>query len=182
MIASLRRRGADETETLADAFLRGRLDPADAGAAFWIAAALQVYFTRLAARLAADALRLLEQRGLCPCCGSTPSAGVVRASGQTPGARYLHCSLCSTAWHHTRAVCITCGGSRTLALRGIDGDAGVVKAETCDECRTYAKVLYEAKDTGVDAYADDLASLALDVMVSEAGWARHAPNPLLLLA
>ena len=150
--------------------------------AFWIAAALQVYFTCLAARLTADALRLLEQRGLCPCCGSTPSAGVVRASGQTPGARYLHCSLCSTAWHHTRAVCITCGGSRTLALRGIDGDAGVVKAETCDECRTYAKVLYEAKDTGVDAYADDLASLALDVMVSEAGWARHAPNPLLLLA
>ena len=182
VIASLRRRGADEAETLANAFLRGKLDPADAGPAFWIAAALQVYFTCLAARLTAEALRLLEQRGLCPCCGSTPSAGIVRVSGQTPGARYLHCSLCSTAWHHTRAVCITCGGSRTLALRGIDGDAGVVKAETCDECRTYAKVLYEAKDTGVDAYADDLASLALDVVVCEAGWARHAPNPLVLLA
>ena len=158
VIASVRRRSADETEALADALLRGSLDPSDAGAAFWIAAALQVYFTCLAARLPAAALRLLEQRGLCPCCGSTPSAGVVRASGQTPGARYLYCSLCSTAWHHTRAVCITCGGSRTLALRGIGGDAGVVKAETCDECRTYAKVLYEAKDTGVDAYADDLAS------------------------
>ena len=128
-----------------------------------------------------DSLRLLEQRGLCPCCGSTPSASVVRASGQTPGARYLHCSLCSTAWNHTRAVCITCGNSRTLALRGIDGDPGLVKAETCEECRTYAKVLYEAKDTGVDPYADDLASLALDVLISEAGWARHAPNPLLLV-
>ena len=56
-----------------------------------------------------------------------------------------------------------------------------VGAETCDECRTYAKVLYEAKDTGVDPYADDLASLALDLMVSEAGWSRHAPNPLLLV-
>ncbi len=181
VIANLRGRGAEATEALADRFLRGRVDTADAGAAFWIAAALQVYFTRLAAGLRADSLRLLEQRGLCPCCGSTPSAAVVRASGPTPGARYLHCSLCSTAWNHTRAVCITCGDSRTLALRGIDGDPGVVKAETCEACRTYAKVLYEAKDTGVDPYADDLASLALDLMVSEAGWSRHAPNPLLLV-
>jgi FdhE protein len=181
VIESLRKRSADETETLADAFLRGGFDPADAGSAFWIAAALQVYFTRLASCLPAKSLRLLEQRGLCPCCGSAPLAAVVRASGETPGARYLHCSLCSTAWNHTRAVCITCGGSRTVALRGIDGDAGVVKAETCDECQTYAKMLYEAVDTQADPYADDLASLALDVLVSEAGWARHAPNPLLLI-
>ena len=61
------------------------------------------------------------------------------------------------------------------------GDAGAVKAETCDECGTYAKLFYEAKDPGIDPYADDLASLALDLMVSEAGWARHAPNPLLLV-
>jgi FdhE protein len=181
VIADLRDGGAEATEALADSFLRGLLDPSDAGAAFWIAAALQVYFTRLAAGLRADSLRLLEQRGLCPCCGSTPSAGVVRASGPTPGARYLYCSLCSTAWNHARAICITCGGSRTLTLHCIDGDAGVVKAETCDECRTYAKMLYEAKDPAADPYADDLASLALDVMVSEAGWARHAPNPLLLV-
>jgi FdhE protein len=181
VMAELRGRGAEATEALADGFLRGGVDPADAGAAFWIAAALQVYFTRLAAGLRTDSLRLLEQRGLCPCCGSTPSASVVRASGQTPGARYLHCSLCSTAWNHTRAICITCGDSRTLALRGIEGDSGVVKAETCEACRTYAKALYEAKDTAVDPYADDLASLALDLMVSEAGWARHAPNPLLLM-
>jgi FdhE protein len=182
VIADLRARDAAAVEALADAFLRGRLGAGDVGAAFWIAAALQLHFTRLAASLRPDALRLLEQRGLCPCCGSTPSAGLVRASGQTPGARYLHCSLCSTAWSHVRAICVTCGGSRTLTLRGIDGDAGIVKAETCDECRAYAKLCYEAKDTKADPYADDLASLALDVMVSEAGWARHAPNPLLLVA
>ena len=33
-IAELRRRDACETEALADAFLRGGVDPADAGAAF----------------------------------------------------------------------------------------------------------------------------------------------------
>jgi len=180
-IAAMRRRDATETERLADAFLRGGVDPADAAAAFWIAAALQVYFTRLAASLRASDLRLLERRDLCPCCGSTSSASVIGASGQNPGARYLYCSLCSTAWHHTRAVCLVCGGARTLTLRGVEGDSGLARAETCDECGTYAKVFYEAKDAGVDAYADDLATLGLDMMVGEAGWSRHAPNPLLLV-
>ena len=142
---------------------------------------MQVYFTRLAATLRAADLRLLERRDLCPCCGSTSSASVITASGQNPGARYLYCSLCSTAWNHTRAVCIVCGGSRTLSLRGVEGDSGLARAETCDECGTYAKVFYEAKDTGVDAYADDLATLGLDMMVGEAGWSRHAPHPLLLV-
>jgi FdhE protein len=180
-IADLRRRDGMETESLADAFLRGGVDPADAGAAFWIAAALQVYFAQAAATLRARDLRLLERRDLCPCCGSTSSASVITASGQNPGARYLYCSLCSTAWHHTRAVCIVCGGARTLSLRGVEGDSGLARAETCDECRTYAKVFYEAKDMGVDAYADDLATLGLDMMVGDAGWSRHAPHPLLLV-
>ena len=181
-IAELRRRDAMETERLAGAFLRGGVDPADAGAAFWIAAALQVYFTGLSATLRIGDLRLLERRDLCPCCGSTSSASVITASGQNPGARYLYCSLCSTAWHHTRAVCLVCGGSRTLSLRGFDGDSGLARAETCDECQTYSKVLYEAKDPDVDAYADDLATLGLDMMVGEAGWSRHAPHPLLLVS
>jgi FdhE protein len=181
VIAELRRRDAPETEALADAFLRSGVNPADAGAAFWIAAALQVHFAQVAATLRAADLRLLERRDLCPCCGSTSSASVVTASGQNPGARYLYCSLCSTAWNHTRAVCIVCGGSRTLSLRGVEGDSGLARAETCDECRTYAKVFYEAKDAAVDVYADDLATLGLDMMVGEAGWSRHAPHPLLLV-
>ena len=157
--AELRARGAASTEALADAFLRGVLDEKDAGSSFWIAAALQVYFTCLAGSLPARALRLLEERSLCPCCGSTPSASLVTGAGQNPGARYLYCSLCSTAWNYSRAVCVTCGGSRTLAIRGIEGDSGLVKAETCDECGTYSKMAYQAKDMQADPYADDLATL-----------------------
>jgi FdhE protein len=157
------------------------MDTTDAGAALYVAAALQVYFSRLAASLPAPSLRLLPQRGLCPCCGSTPVSGVVTETGQTRGARYLHCSLCATAWNHVRAVCITCGQSRSVALKGIEGDSGAVKAETCDDCRTYAKMLYQARDMAVDPFADDLATLGLDVLVAEAGWSRHAPNPLLLI-
>ena len=48
--------------------------------------------------------------------------------------------------------------------------------------RAYSKVLYEAKDPDVDAYADDLATLGLDMMIGEAGWSRHAPHPLLLVS
>jgi len=68
-----------------------------------------------------------------------------------------------------------------LSLKSIEGDNGAVKAETCRGCHTYAKLLYEAKDTQVDPFADDLATLALDVLVGEDGWSRHAPNPLLLI-
>ncbi|WP_109126587.1 formate dehydrogenase accessory protein FdhE [Dyella sp. C11] len=180
-MAQLRATDAEARERLADRFLRGGLVAADAGAAVFVAAALQVYFTGLAASLSAGDLRLLEERSLCPCCGSPSVAGVITASGITPGTRYLQCSLCSTAWNHVRAVCITCGGTRHLSLQGIEGDEGLVKAETCDDCHTYAKLFYQVKDMQMDAVADDLASLGLDILVMEAGYARHAPNPLLLM-
>jgi len=180
VMASLRDSDAGPMEAMADRFLHGTVPPTEAGATLYVAAALQVYFTRLAAILPAASVQLLPQRGLCPCCGSTPVAGVVMASGRTPGTRYLNCSLCGAAWNHVRAVCITCGQSRSLSQQQIDGGSGAVKAETCNECHTYAKMLYQVQDTMVDAIADDLATLALDLVVAEAGWARHAPNPLLL--
>ncbi|WNL44204.1 formate dehydrogenase accessory protein FdhE [Dyella sp. BiH032] len=181
VIAQLHRADEAMLEKLADRFLRGGLSSAEAGAAVYVAAALQVYFTDSAARLKADDLRLLEERGLCPCCGSPPVSGLITASGSTPGNRYLYCSLCSTAWNHVRAVCITCGGTRHLSLQGIEGDPGLVQAETCGDCHTYAKLLYQIRDMQTDPYADDLASLGLDMLVGEAGFARHAPNPLLLV-
>jgi FdhE protein len=180
-IEQLQNSDAASLDALADHFLRGEVDAAEVAAMVFIAASLQVYFTGSAARLQAGDLRLLEERALCPCCGSPSVSGVITATGVTPGTRYLYCSMCSTAWNHMRAVCITCGGTRKLFLQGIEDDPGIVKAETCAECHSYAKLLYQLKDTQVDPYADDLASLGLDILVTEAGFARHAPNPLLLV-
>jgi FdhE protein len=177
VVTDLKSRSDTELEALADSFLKGSVP---AGASLFIAAALQVYFTRLAAGLPVEQVHLLPERNLCPCCGSSSVAGLVTASGKTPGVRYLFCSLCSTAWNHVRVVCITCGESGKIAVRGIDGGDEAIQAETCDDCHTYSKSFYLAKDGEIDAYADDLASLGLDIMVSEAGWARHAPNPFLL--
>jgi FdhE protein len=176
----LRQADGETVEKLADRFLDGAVNEAEAGAALYVAAALQVHYTRLAAALPGSALQLLPVRGECPCCGSTPVAGVITATGPTPGVRYLYCSLCSTAWNHVRAVCITCEDSRDLSLKGIEGGSEAVVAETCGACKTYAKMLYQAKDTQADPYADDLASLALDLVLSQDGWFRNAPNPLLL--
>jgi hypothetical protein len=40
----------------------------------------------------------------------------------------------------------------------------------------------QVRDMNVDPFADDLATPGLDLIVAEAGWARHGPNPLLLVA
>ena len=181
IVADLRVWPESELEALADRFLSGAVPHGQTGHALFAAAALQVYFTRLASGFKPDQIHLLPERGLCPCCGSTPSAGLVTASGKAPGVRYLYCSLCSTAWNYVRAVCVTCGESGKVSLRGIEGENEAIRGETCDDCHTYAKTFYLAKDGQVDPYADDLASLALDLMLSEAGWSRHAPNPLLLV-
>ena len=169
-------------ETLADAYLRGDVRQEQTGEAMYVAAALAVYFARHAAALSVADVHLLPQRGRCPVCGSAPVAGVITAAGNAPGVRYLHCGHCATAWNHVRAMCITCGGSRSLALQEIEGGDGAVQAETCDECHSYAKMLYQAKDMAVEPMADDLASLGLDMLVGEAGYQRHAPNPLVITA
>jgi FdhE protein len=169
-------------DALADAYLQGTLRQEETGEAVYVAAALAVHFAHRAAALPLHALHLLPERGHCPACGSLPVAGVITAAGQAPGARYLHCGLCGTAWNHVRAVCITCGESRGLKLLSIEGGNGVVQAEACDDCHSYAKMLYEANDMQVEAMADDLASLGLDLLVSEAGYFRHAPNPMIITA
>jgi FdhE protein len=170
-----------QIEAVADDFLYGSVDGGDTGIGFYVAAALQVHFTRQAAALPATSLRLRPERGTCPCCGSPPVSGLVTDKGEAPGVRYLYCSLCGTAWTHVRAMCITCGQSRSVVLRAMGGESDPVKAETCDECRTYAKMLYRSHDAALDPFADDLATLALDIAVGDAGWSRHAPNPLVLV-
>ena len=60
-----------------------------------------------------------------------------------------------------------------------DGPAGV-RAETCDACQSYLKILFLEQDPAPDPVADDLASLALDVALGEAGHPRNGPNLFLL--
>ena len=165
----------DALDAMAGRCLGHEITADETARSVFLTAALQVYFTTAAAVLDVSRLRPLEQRGLCPVCGHAPASSVVTASGRAPGTRFLHCSLCASAWNYTRAVCTTCGSARSLALREIEGDSGSVKAETCDDCHKYIKVLYEAKDPKIEPSADDLATLGLDLLVGEAGWSRPPP-------
>jgi FdhE protein len=59
------------------------------------------------------------------------------------------------------------------------GDLECHPCRACDSCRCYRKIFYQEKDMGVELGADDLASLALDLLMSEAGYHRASGNPLL---
>ena len=152
----------------------------EAAVAPFILAALQVYWTRAAAFMDAADIERPAQSGLCPMCGSPPVASVVHAAGNLHGARFLHCSLCSTQWHFVRIKCPSCASTKGIAYQQIQGGDGAVKAETCDQCGTYTKILYLEKDPELEPFADDLASYALDVLVEQAGWRRATPNPFLM--
>jgi Protein involved in formate dehydrogenase formation len=67
------------------------------------------------------------------------------------------------------------GRPRAIAYQGIDGDADIVKVETCDRCRGHVKILYQHKEPALDPIAGDVATVALDLMVGEAAIA-EAPS------
>jgi FdhE protein len=172
--AALARLGAmpaAELEAFADTLLTGRYDGIDLAAASFVGAALQVYWTALAAELEAGGLERAE-RG-CPVCGSPPVAAVVLGDDRL---RYLTCSLCAAEWHLTRLVCATCRATEGISYFSLEGDPGAVKAEACAHCRSYLKLFYLEKGHGAEAFADDVATLSLDLLMAEAGYARGGVN------
>lgn len=177
-----------ELDAQADAIL-GRRDLAiDAAMAPFVMAALQVTWVALSSGFAADAVAPLDVPGVCPLCGSLPVASIVRAQGIHQGYRYLHCELCACEWHLVRVQCSQCGADgKDIVYHSLsDGSGGdeaignaPVRAESCGQCGTYRKILYHEKDLQLEPVADDLASLALDVLLAEEGFARASGNPLL---
>ncbi|AZY50477.1 formate dehydrogenase accessory protein FdhE [Bordetella avium] len=166
-------------ENLADALLAERSVGVDSAAAPLVMAALQVYWTDMACRFDRKAMPVASPFGVCPMCGSLPVASVVRVGGQSDGLRYLSCSLCACEWHLVRVTCSQCENTKDIAYHNIEGRSEAIKAESCDNCHSYRKIFYQEKDLHVEAVADDLASLALDILMGEAGYSRASGNPLL---
>lgn len=167
-------------EKLADELFNGEMTPDNVASLPFIAAALQVVHTRLASQLTDEHLQKLDAHNVCPCCGSPAVASIVRLGSAISNLRYLHCCLCNTEWNVPRAVCTSCGSDKDVALQELEGSKGTVRAETCDSCKSYLKIVYQEKDPLVDPVADDLATLALDLLVDEAGYQRAGPNLLLI--
>jgi FdhE protein len=178
--------GEAAVRRLADEVLSGRLGEAQRAAAPFVGAALQVLAT-----LRAEAVDL--SRGLgppsppgeavrvptppwpaaaCPVCGSPPVAGTV---GGDDRLRYLTCGLCAAEWHVPRLHCATCGANEGLSYRHLEHEPGA-RAEACDRCKTYLKLFDLEKRPAAEPLADDAATLALDVLMGEEGYARGGVN------
>jgi len=170
--------GDASLETIADRILRLEFDGPDIDAFPFVAAALQVHWTAMAAALAGTELAPPAAPGVCPCCGFPPVASIVRTDGDVARLRYLHCALCNTEWHLVRVTCAGCGDNSRIAYRLIAGSDEAVRAETCDACNGYLKIVYREKSPQADPVADDLATLALDLLVAEQPYNRLGPNLL----
>jgi FdhE protein len=169
----------EQIEIQADALLAAQPALIDVVTAPFLMAALQVYWVDLASRLTIDDIAELDVSGVCPMCGTLPVASIVRAEPRSQGFRYLHCALCATEWHLVRVTCSHCQSTKGISYQSIERASDAIRAECCDSCRTYRKILYQEKDGGVEPVADDLASLSLDLLLSEAGYHRASNNPLL---
>jgi FdhE protein len=176
---ALRASTPEELKALSDHFLAGEVAAGEAARMVFVVAALQVAWAGMAARLDKASVRISEQHpGLCPVCASPPVAGVIEPGGTKFGHRHLHCSLCATAWRHVRVRCVHCGSTDKVSFRQIAGTS-YLRAECCESCHGYSKVFYIEQAKAVEPFADDLASLGLDLLVGEAGFSRVA-NPFVL--
>ncbi|KQV87257.1 formate dehydrogenase accessory protein FdhE [Massilia sp. Root351] len=204
VLAGLRALSDTDLEGCADAVLAEFGEGINPLHAPFVAAALQLLWVTHASQLDASRVQPPVTGTLCPVCGSHPLASVIRIGGQAQGYRYLHCAICASEWHMVRVKCSCCEKNARIAYQslapagadtGADEDSGgdpaaapvnkaqdpsrVARAETCDDCRSYRKIFNQEHDFMVEPLADDLASLALDVLVTEAGYARGSVNPLL---
>jgi len=193
---------ADEVflERQADALLTGVMAGLDLASAPLVAGALQVYWTHMVLAVQqhhagqGQPFGRIDDETLCPCCGSRPTASITRTSGESLGQRYLHCSLCGMQWHMVRIKCPHCLSTKSLSYHSLDAASqsddteasaaraalATVQAEACDDCGQYLKIMHTDRDPFVDPVADDLASLTLDLLVSETGKQRGGVNLMLL--
>ncbi len=179
LLAELRALPAERLEAMAARILDTDFSGPDARYYPLVAAALQVYWVQLVTSLPVQAYAPLDVHNVCPACGGLPLGSVIGAHADVSGLRYAQCALCGTQWNVTRASCLACGaGEDRVGYHSIEGDKGPMQAESCDECHSYFKLLRRDQDASADLTADDLANLALDMLLDDAGFARGGPNLL----
>jgi len=190
LVAELQTASGDERNAIAKRLLTREAAARDVGLAPLVMAALQVVFTRRASLVNDKDVPYTDPATICPVCGSEPVASVIRIGGKAAEHRYLHCACCATEWHMVRVKCSHCESTQGIHYQGLtqtdDNTAQakdqVVLAETCDQCGTYRKLVNQEKDPHAEPLADDLASLMLDLLMSDTEFQRASSNPLLYVA
>ncbi len=180
VLENLEKASATELEAMASALFADEFGLVSSDKSPFIWAALSLYWAQMAALIPGKArAEPGEQRQFCPVCGSVPVASVIHMATQQGGLRYLHCNLCESEWHVARAKCSNCEQTRDLHYWSLESEVAAIKAESCGDCGTYLKMLYQEKDPAVEPVADDLASLVLDARMEQEGFSRSSLNPFL---
>jgi FdhE protein len=161
------------------ATLKDASPPDDIAQRTLLLAALQVHFARMAALLGADDLKPIAD-GVCPTCGSAPVSSMVVGWPKAHNTRFCTCSLCGTMWNVVRVKCVMCSSTEGISYKVIEGKPDSVKAETCDKCHRYVKILYQVNDPALEPVADDVASVGLDMLLAAETWTRGGQNLFLL--
>jgi FdhE protein len=177
-LAGVAAKSAAERKAMAFSILSEALPFESVAEHVYVAAALQVHFTRLAGVLDAASLVPVGD-GLCPVCGGRPSSSMVVGWLGAHGARFCSCFLCGTLWNIVRIKCVLCNSTEGIGYQEIDGGLGTVKAETCDKCHGWVKILQQQKDPAIEPIADDVASLGLDLLMRKGTYRRGGFNPYL---
>lgn len=114
--------------------------------------------------------------GRCPLC----SARSALASVAEGPRRHLHCSWCGTTGPSPRFLgCPNCGSEDAAQLATLvpEGENGF-RVLTCDACRSYVKIVEGQVLRTLTPDLADLASLSLDIVAQDKGYARRVPNPI----
>ncbi len=172
----------DSLERQAQALLAGDVAAVGSDRAVFIWTALSLYWAQMAGQIRGQGRADGGQRQCCPVCGSAPVASVIKGSGNVPGLRYLHCSLCESEWHMVRAICSNCEQTDDIVYWSLDEQESAVKAESCGHCDSYLKIVFQDRDALLECVADDLASIMLDARLEEQGFSRSGASPFLFTA
>jgi FdhE protein len=146
----------------------------------YVAAGVQAYMAVTASRLVASKLVPVSM-GVCPSCGGRPIGSMVIGFQGAEGARYAVCACCLTRWNEVRVKCLSCGSTKGVGYRSVEsnGEDATVKAEVCDQCASWTKILYQNKNPSLDMMADDVASLGIDLLMANTEYRRAGYNPFL---
>ncbi|MFH0780466.1 MAG: formate dehydrogenase accessory protein FdhE [Pseudomonadota bacterium] len=115
--------------------------------------------------------------GRCPLCSAQASLASIIEGPK----RLLHCSFCHTSGPYRFIGCPNCGSVDTTKLNTIlSEDEPGFRIATCDACHSYVKVMEHPvlKEMAIDLA--DIASLPLDIVAQDKGYARIVPNPISL--
>ena len=114
-------------------------------------------------------------RNYCFICGATATIGELRGDTQ---ARHLRCGQCGADWRVSRLRCMYCGNEDHNSLgfiRAGDGNEKV-RAEVCDKCHCYLKVIAAFFPTPPEMLTvEDLVTLDMDYIAKERGYIKHPP-------